>query len=102
MDVFEWQEDKKKKPLQIVWQAVVQAVTVVLKNHPRDSIATKIPISGTYQKSEVGIWTAVATLLQNAFIHALVPKVDQKVTVNQVSTNSPPAAPAPTPTSREK
>ena len=88
IDVFEWQVDKKKTPVKIAWQAMVQAAAFVFKNHPRDSIATKVPISGTYQKNEVGTWTAVANLLQNAFIHALTPKVDQKISINQVSTNS--------------
>jgi hypothetical protein len=32
----------------------------------------------------VGIWTGVATLLENAFIHALTPKLDQPATIEQV------------------
>jgi hypothetical protein len=57
------------------------------KNHPKDQLATKVPISGSYTNSSVGIWTATATLLQNVFIHALVPKLDQRVTVDQVEKN---------------
>jgi hypothetical protein len=34
--------------------------------------------------ASTGIWTATATLLQNAFIHALTPKIDEHVTVEQV------------------
>ncbi|MEI9864906.1 MAG: hypothetical protein WDN00_10205 [Limisphaerales bacterium] len=84
LDVFEWQKERKKNILAIFWQAIVGGVTTVFENHPKDQLATKVPISGTYTNSSVGLWTATGTLLQNAFIHALVPKLDQKVTVEQV------------------
>lgn len=84
LDIFEWDKERKKNILEVFWQAIVGGVTVVFKNHPKDQLATKIPISGSYTNSSIGIWTATATLLQNAFIHALVPKLDQHVTVEQV------------------
>jgi Domain of Unknown Function (DUF748) len=84
LDVFEWDKERKKNILEIFWQAIVGGITTVFKNHPKDQLATKIPIAGSYTNSSVGIWTATATLLQNAFIHALVPKIDQHVTVEQV------------------
>jgi Virulence factor BrkB len=70
--------------LEVFWQAIVVGVVEIFKNHPKDQLATKVPISDSYINSSVGIWTATATLLQNAFIHALVPKLDQHVTVDQV------------------
>ena len=88
LDVFKWQKEKNKTALQVVWDAVVESASVVLKNHPKDSIATKIPISGTYKKGEVGVWSAIGNLLQNAFIHALVPRVDETVTINKVQADT--------------
>jgi hypothetical protein len=73
--------------LEVFWQAIVGGVVEIFKNHPKDQLATKVPISDSYINSSVGIWTATATLLQNAFIHALVPKLDQHVTVDQVEKN---------------
>lgn len=84
LDVFEWKKDKSKSALGIFWQAIVGGVATVFKNHPKDQLATKVPISGTDASSSVGVWTATATVLQNAFIHALLPKVDQHVSVDQV------------------
>ena len=55
-----------------------------MKNQNKDSLATRIPISGSYNNSKVGTWAAVATLIRNAFVRALVPKVDEKVTVKTV------------------
>jgi hypothetical protein len=59
-------------------------VTALLKNHREDRLATKIPISATYTNSNVGVLSTVGTLPQNAFIKALVPKLDQHLTVEQV------------------
>jgi len=84
LDVFAWEKERKKNVLEVFWQAIVGGVATVFKNHPKDQLATKVPISGSYTNSSVGIWTATGTLLQNAFIHALVPKLDQHVTVEQV------------------
>jgi hypothetical protein len=84
LDVFQWEKERKKNILAIFWQAIVGGVATVFENHTKDQLATKVPISGSYTNSSVGIWTATGTLLQNAFIHALVPKLDQHVTVEQV------------------
>ena len=84
LDVFAWEKERKKNILEVFWQAIVGGVATVFKNHPKDQLATKVPISGSYTNSSVGIWMATGTLLQNAFIHALVPKLDQHVTVEQV------------------
>ena len=92
LDVFAWEKERKKNILQIFWQAVVGTVSTVFRNLPKDQLATKIPISGSYQGSDIGIWTAVATLLRNAFVSALVPKLDQAVKVETVK-QQPPSSP---------
>jgi hypothetical protein len=96
LKVFEWEKEKKKNPLAIIWQAIVGAVTATVKNHSTDSVATKVPISGTYQKSSVGVWTAITTLLQNGFIKALAPELDQPETVKTIEkkTEENPSQPA--------
>jgi hypothetical protein len=84
LDVFQWEKERKKNILEVFWQAIVGGVATVFKNQPKDQLATKVPISGSYTNSSVGVWTATATLLQNAFIHALTPKLDEHVMVEQV------------------
>ena len=84
LDVFQWDKERKKNILKVFWEAIMAGVSEVFKNHVKDQLATKIPIAGTYTNSSVGLWTATGTLLQNAFIRALVPKLDQSVTVEQV------------------
>jgi hypothetical protein len=84
LDVFAWEKERKKNVLEVFWQAIVSGLAEVLKNHPKDQLAAKVPISGSYTNSHVGVLTAAGTVLQNAFIRALVPKIDQPVTVDQV------------------
>jgi uncharacterized protein YhdP len=84
LDIFAWEKERKKNVLEVFWQAIVGGVVTIFKNHAKDQLATKVPISGSYTNSSVGVWTATATLLQNAFIHALTPKLDQHVMVEQV------------------
>ena len=84
LNVFEWEKERKKNVLEIFWQAVVGGAAAVFKNHPHDRLAAKIPISGSNTNSSVGLWTGAATLLENAFVHSLTPKLDQPATVEQV------------------
>lgn len=85
LNVFEWNKERGKNILEVFWDAIVGGTAMALKNHPKDQLATKVPISGSYtNKTSIGVWSATGTLLQNAFIQALVPKLDQHVSVNQV------------------
>lgn len=84
LDVFDWEKERKKNALQVFWHAIVGTVSTVFRNHPKDQLATKIPISGSFEGTDVGIWTATTTLLRNAFVRALVPKLDSQVSVIEV------------------
>lgn len=88
LKVFRWEKEKRKDILEIFWEAIVGAVTSVFKNQPHDQLATKIPITGTFGKTDVHIWPTITTLLQNAFIKSLVPKLDQPVKLQEVDKQS--------------
>ncbi|HEY3861448.1 MAG TPA: DUF748 domain-containing protein [Verrucomicrobiae bacterium] len=81
LKVFAWDKERKKNILEIFWQAVVGTVTTALKNQPHDYLAARFPISGAYGKEKIGVWPAIVSLLRNAFIKALVPKLDTPVTL---------------------
>ena len=84
LKVFNWSKDKHKDALEIFWQAIVGTLAATFKNQPHDQLATKIPISGAFGKTDVHIWPTIATLLRNAFIKSLVPKLDEPVKVENV------------------
>jgi hypothetical protein len=82
--VFEWEKERKKNALEIFWQAIVGSTATVLKNQFKDQLATKVPISGSYHDNSIGVWRAIGTLLRNAFVRSLLPKLDEPVTIQQV------------------
>lgn len=95
LDVFAWEKERKKNALEVFWQAIVGGLTTIFKNHSEDSLATKIPITGTYEGTSVGIWSSISSLLRHAFIRALVPKLDAPVKVEEVKEAKPgPAKPS--------
>jgi len=84
LEVFAWEKERKKNALEIFWQAIVGTLSAAFKNQAKDSLATRIPISGSFGKEKIGTWTAVATLLRHAFVKSLVPNVDEQITVQTV------------------
>jgi hypothetical protein len=78
LDVLDLQKDSKN-PINLAWQAIVAGAVQIFKNHPRDQVATKIPVSGTFEKTDVQIWTTVVNVLRNAFIQAFQARLDRSI-----------------------
>jgi len=88
--IFDWQKERKKDILAIFWEALVAGTATVLKNQPHNQLATKIPISGNFQKTNVGLWATVGGVLRNAFVRALLPRIDRSVRMPDVEQNRKP------------
>jgi len=73
LDIFAWQKDHGKGFLQICRQAAIAFLAMLFKNRPRDELALKIPISGTFDDPDVDTWSAVGSLLRNMFVRSLLP-----------------------------
>ena len=62
--------------LKVFWQALLGAVTSVLKNQPRDQFGTLIPFSADASGStSPNILATIGNLLRNAFIRAYLPRL---------------------------
>lgn len=78
-------KDKHDKFFHLMWEEIVGVAGAILKNHPKDQIATKIPIEGTFEKMDnIDNWSAIALLLRNAFIQALMPSIDNEISINSI------------------
>lgn len=84
LSVFAWDKERHKDILKVFWEAVVGTLATVFKNQPHDRLAAKVPIHGAYGTNHVDAISAIGSLLRNAYIHALIPKLDEQVTVNEV------------------
>lgn len=78
LNVFELEQDATG-PLNLLWEALVAGAVKIFKNHPNDQVATRIPVEGTFEKTDVAIWTTVLNVLRNAFIEAFEARVDESV-----------------------
>ena len=78
LNVFELKQDAGN-PLNLLWEALVAGAVKIFKNHPHDQVATRIPVSGTFEKTDVDIWTTLLNVLRNAFIEAFEARVDESV-----------------------
>jgi hypothetical protein len=85
LDVFNWEKERGKNILEKFWEAIVAGVAAVMKNQPKNQLATKVPISGDFEKgSNIDTLTAVGGILKNAFVRALLPQVDRSVNVKDL------------------
>jgi len=76
--VARW-EGAKENPLKVIWETVIAGAAEVLKNQPKDQIATRIPLGGDITHPDAGVLATIGELLRNAYIQALFPNLDGSV-----------------------
>jgi hypothetical protein len=69
-------EDEDDPLLVKAAEGLADAVLEVFENQPKDRVATKIPFSGEFEDPKVGVWTALLSVVQNAYIEALRPELE--------------------------
>jgi hypothetical protein len=79
LEVFKWEKERKKNILEIFWQAIVGTLTTAFKNHSKDQLATKIPVTGSFEKTDVHIWPTVETLLSMRSFHRWISRSKSKM-----------------------
>jgi hypothetical protein len=84
LKVLNWEKDKDK-PLKIAYEAVVEAIAWIFKNHNKDQLATKVEFEGNIKKPDVDIWNVIGEVLKNAFIQALYPSLENSVNLNSLT-----------------
>lgn len=67
-----------------VWEGAVGIVAWVFKNHPKDQLATQIRFEGSMNKPDLNIWNIIGETLQNAFIKALMPSLENSISITSV------------------
>ena len=82
-------QDRKDSFLQQVWEHIVGAAGAILKNQRKDQVATKVPMEGNFKNPQTNTIDAVWEVLKNAFVQALIPSVDNEISINSVKTDKP-------------
>ena len=77
-------EDRKDNVLRKVWESISGTVSEVFENQSEETFATKIPFRGDLDNPKANIFFAVMQILENAFINALQPAIDQQINLATV------------------
>jgi hypothetical protein len=78
VEVYDPDQDRDKGLLQTVFEGVISGVTDLLKNTPRDEVATKVDVSGPVKHPKASTWQIVVNLIQNAFFKAILPGFEKE------------------------
>ncbi len=79
-------EDRHDTILQKLWEGIVGGVAQIFKNQRKDQLATKIPFEGDIKEPETNVWFVIGNILQNAFVRAIQPSLDNEVSLGTVDT----------------
>jgi hypothetical protein len=77
-------EDRKDSFWQKIWEGIVGTAGVILRNPKEEQVATKLPLSGTFDNTNSDTWQAIIVLLRNAFVQALQPSIDADINIESV------------------
>lgn len=78
-------EADKDKPLSMSKEAGIGLVSMIFKNYSKDQVATKIPVSGSFEDPKVNICRTIINALRNAFIEAINPTLDGTVNMGKLA-----------------
>lgn len=78
---------QEKPVLERVWETIVSGLATILKNKPRDQVATRIPVSGEFSDPEMGFWATIGNLFRHGFVEALTESVEGTVDPGDAAEN---------------
>ena len=70
------------------WAATVDLAATIFENEQEEQVASQIPFSGELETVDAGIFPAILSILENAFIAALSPQVEGTVELEDVGADS--------------
>jgi hypothetical protein len=76
--VYDPKQDKNKPVLKKIYEKVVGGLSHILKNQPREEVATVADISGPLGDPNTSIWDIAVRVLSNAFVKAILPGFDRE------------------------
>jgi len=79
LQVYSKEQDKDKPALEKMYEHIVGGVAKVLKNRPREEVATKAQVIGRIDNPKVGTLAALGGLVENAFFKAILPGFDAEI-----------------------
>ena len=69
-------EQSAQNPATFVWEAILGALTEIVRNYPKDRFGTKAPFSGTFEHPQPDIFATIFNAFRNAFVHTFEGKLE--------------------------
>ncbi len=73
VDVYDPEQDKDKGFVNQVYQGLIESLTDLFKNTPRDQVATETTITGPLTDPRADTWEVLVNLMKNGFFKAIIP-----------------------------
>jgi hypothetical protein len=80
---------KKESPLGVIYNGIAAVAAKIVENPQKKTIATKINIEGRIDDPNTSILSIIGYLLHHAFIHALLPQIDNSIEMKSIIYNHP-------------
>jgi hypothetical protein len=77
-------EDRHDNVFKKLWEAIAGGVAEVFENQPKEQVASKIPFKGNVENPKANVWYALSEVLQNAFIRAIQPSLDNEINIASI------------------
>jgi hypothetical protein len=91
LSIFSWRDDIEKDGdglFTLIFEGGADILSAILENDESQLVATRIPIEGTLDNTDISTFQAVISVLKNAFFDATKMQVDDIVSYESVETSS--------------
>ena len=92
IDVYDERQDREKNIFRKLYEGLVGGISALLKNEPREEVATQTSISGDIESPETSTWETLLRLIQNAFFKAILPGFEKEVSQHSGGQRRKPAS----------
>jgi hypothetical protein len=79
LKVYDYQKDKNTPVLHQAKELAIAAASHLFKNRSTERVAADIDLKGKLTSPDISTWEALAQVLRNAFIEAIIPGFDRAV-----------------------
>jgi hypothetical protein len=79
LSVYSWKNDRREPLTHQAYELLLGAAAHLFKNSSTGQVATEVQLSGKIDQPNVSTWQAIAALVRNAFVQAIVPGFDQQM-----------------------
>lgn len=83
------EREKKRGFFKKVWELIVGGTVAVVKNKPKDRLATKVPLKGDVKGGEPFTWTLIINVFRNGFIKAFDNNIEDSIDFSDAKSEKP-------------